>query len=130
MNDNRHSDLKGKLSKWLFAATLLLSLFTFPGLPYQSQTKYEAPKTTLVVNTKTSFAKSISYSRASAQNKLFSFAFKSLPRFEISRMHTRQVKTRITLFSRQSIVIKRSTFFYRAKAISRSAGDDPVISLG
>jgi hypothetical protein len=131
MNGNQHSNLKNKLPKWLFAVALLLSLFTFPGLPYQLQAKYEVPKTTLLFSIhREGPGKSITYNRVLAKSKLLSHPLPTTSSFELSRVHTLLVKTQISTLSEWGILLKRSIFFYQPKTIFSNTDGEPAILLG
>jgi len=131
MNNNQHNDLKNKLSKWLFAIAFLLSFFTFSGLPSQSLVKYEVPKTTLLVSIHNEGpGKSITYNRILAKNKQLTHPLQTISSFEISRLHTWQVRTRISMLSSKGILLKQFGFFYQPKTISSNTDSEPAILLG
>jgi hypothetical protein len=115
------------MSKCLLAVILLLSFFTFSGFVAQSKTTLNKPQTTLVVNSSFRPFKSINYKRA-----IVSLSSKDpvIPiLIDISRLHSQQVKIRITTLI--SLYIPRQTgLFYRPRTTSQNADNDSALILG
>ena len=118
---------KNSMSKCLLAVILLLSFFTFSGFVAQSKTTLNKPQTTLVVNSSFRPFKSINYKRA-----IVSLSSKDpvIPiLIDISRLHSQQVKIRITTLI--SLYIPRQTgLFYRPRTTSQNADNDSALILG
>jgi hypothetical protein len=124
MNNTRY---KNSISKWLFAAVLLLSFFIFSGFAAQIKTTLNKPQTTLEVSQNLLPSKSIHYKRA-----LISLRSKDpvVPiLIDISRLYSKQVKIQITTLI--SLYIPRQTaLFYKPKTTCQGADDDSALTLG
>jgi hypothetical protein len=125
-------DFKKECSKWLFAVIIFLSFFTFPGIVIQSYREPYAQQTTLVANRQTRFIKSISYKQALRQTyrSYPANAFFTNATFDISRLHTRQIQTRVDSLSLSYKCRPRTVFALLLKRIPQNAGDYPAIFLG
>jgi hypothetical protein len=127
MNNTLCHNLKNTFSKWLLAAVLLLSFFTFSGVVVQTQIKLDKPQTTLVVNANTRVIKSVNYNRllvpARFERPLIS-AF-----IRISRFHSQLVKIQTTKLS-EVCIPKQTALFYQPKITSKNADDHAAILLG
>lgn len=127
MNNIICYNLKNAFSKWLFAAVLLLSFFTFSGVVVQTQIKFDKPQTTLVVNANTRVIKSINYSRLLVPVHFECHVVAAY--IDISRFHSQLVKADIIKLS--AICIPKQTgLFYQPKITSKNAEDDAAILLG
>jgi len=103
----------------------LLSVFSFSGVAIQNQSDQFTLKTTLVVSPGNGYSRSISFTRASIQPLSI-----AIPAFNICRLHSLQIKTRLerlsVSFASQPEVVR----FYHVKTIPQNPGEVPAISLG
>jgi hypothetical protein len=131
MNNTRTYNYQNPFSKWLLAAVLLLSFFTFSGLVVQTQAKPNALQTTLVQINQNRVVKSITYKRAlgHTQNRLNTFSFFVTSAIDLSELHSRQVKTQISDHRGLNIPSLQTCFFYQHKTIPQSTSDNPAIAL-
>jgi hypothetical protein len=120
-------NLKRRFSKGLFAAVLLLSIFTFSGFVAQTSTVNNKPQTILVAKSQGRFVKGISYSRVVKEAAHKTVTFYSF--VELSRLHSNQVKIQIAVLSNRSMPTPGG-LFYRVKTIPQNPGDEPAIRLG
>lgn len=113
--------------KWLFAALLILSFFTFSGFTSPAQINSNKPKTTLITTSNLQLEKSISYKRAlkPAQPKYLSFS--SL--INANRLYTQQVKVQITELNVTDLLLQTG-LFYKPKTIPQNADEDSALILG
>ena len=126
MSINPNCKIRNTYSKWLFAALLILSFFTFSGFTSQTQSNSNKPKTTLITTSNLQLEKSISYKRAlkPAQPKYLSFS--SL--INANRLYTQQVKVRITELNVTDLRLQTG-LFYKPKTTSSNADDDSALIL-
>ena len=126
------SDLKKKCSKWPFAVILLLSFFSFSGIIIQPRPGPYSQQTTLVTNPQISFVKSISYKRALrlTYSCYSASSFFTISTFDISRLHSRQIRTSIYNLSMSYKCRPRIVFFLPVKMLPQNAGDYPASLLG
>ncbi len=131
MDNTRQHNYQNIFSKWLFAAILLMSFFSFSGLIVQTQTKPNALKTTLVIGNKTRVVKSITFNRAfgNTHGKLNSLSFLTTPAINLVYVHSRLVKTRIICLDSGDISSLSNYLFYQHKPIPQSAGDESTYFL-
>jgi hypothetical protein len=118
---------KNLVAKWLFAALLILSFFTFSGLISPTQTNPDQLQTTLVVNSGSRNIKSINYKRAliPEQRKYLSF----LSFVNADHLYVQQVKVRIKELG-AIVLVPQIALFYRVKTIPQSIGDEPNNLIG
>jgi len=125
MSNTRNNTVKNAISRWLLATILLLSVFSFSGVATQPQSDQFTLKTTLVVSPNNECGRSINFKRASILPLSI-----TTPAFNISRLHSLQIKTRLeqlsVCFANQPKVVR----FYHVKTIPQNPGEVPVISLG
>jgi hypothetical protein len=123
---------KNNSSKWLFAAILLVSFFTFSGIVLKPQATLNVQRTTLVVNPQTSQPKIISYKRAllQAYSDFSALSIFTISTFDISRIHSSQVCTCINSLLMSYKCRPKTAFFFPVKIFPQNAGDYPVIHLG
>jgi hypothetical protein len=124
MKSTRYKNL---VSKWLFAALLIVSFFTVSGIVSLTQINPDKPQTTLINVSNPQLTKSISYKRASkpAQPKylsLFSFV-------NADYLYTQQVKVRIKELV-AIVLVPQITLFYRVKTIPQNTGEEPASPIG
>jgi len=126
------SDFKNKCSKWLFAAILSVSFFTFSGIALKPQAGLNVHRTTLVANQQINLSKVISYKRALRQvyNSYSTLSIFTISTFDISRIHSRKVCTRINSVSMSYKSRTKTAFFFQIKAFPLNKGDYPSILLG
>ena len=124
MKSDRYKNL---VSKWLFAAFLILSFFTFSGFISQAPTNPDKPQTTLVVNSASRIVKSINYKRALIPEQpkylsLFSFV-------NTDYLYTQLVTVRIKKLG-ATVLLPQTALFYKVKTIPQNTGDKPAILIG
>ena len=126
------SDFKNKSPKWLFAAVLLLSFFTFSGIALKLQAEQYAQRTTLVANPQTGLVRSISYTGALRRvyNNDSTRLFFAISTFNISRAYSCEVCTCINHLAVAYKYRPKTAFFLLVKNFTQNAGDYPVIHLG
>jgi hypothetical protein len=127
MNITRN-DYQRLFSKWLFAAVLILSFFTFSGLVVKQQPKFAAQKTELVKANESRAAKSITFNRASKQipgifNTQGTFSVQII---SLARVHSGQVKMQFINCRLHKAL--PAGFFYRYKTIPGTNDAEPVAS--
>lgn len=116
------------IQKWLFAVVLLVGFAAVSGTPVQVQPDQSSLKTTLVVNPISHNGKTLSYARAvCSRSPAFHF---SLTFFNISLLHTLQVKTRLTMLPVYFAPQSQTRYFCHLKSSPQHTGDDPAICLG
>lgn len=127
MSVTPYCTIRNTCSKWLFAALLILSFFTFSGFTSQAQINSNKPKTTLITTSNLQLEKSISYKRAlkPAQPKYLSFS--SL--INANRLYTQQVKVQITELNVTDLLLQTG-LFYKPKTIPQNADEDSALILG
>lgn len=126
MSVAQNCKIRNIYSKWLFAALLILSFFTFSDFTAQTRTSLNKPQTTLVVNSSLRQFKSINYKRA-----LISLRSKDpvVPiLIDISRLYSQQVKIRITTLI-SSYIPLQTGLFYKPKTTPSNADDDSALIL-
>lgn len=123
---------KNNSSKWLLMAILLLSFFTFSGIVLKPQARLYVQQTTLVANPQTRFVRSISYKRAALgiYNGCSTRPFFAKSTFNISRMHSHQIRTCINSLEMSYRCRPKTAFFFPTKTFLQDASDYPIISLG
>lgn|GEM_PF-4880849 len=114
-------------SKWLFAAVLILSFFTFSGLSVKSQPRFAAQKTELVKANESNTVRTITFSRALKQipeslNPLFTFSVQVI---SLAQIHDLQAKTQFINCKQHNA--QPAVFFYQRKTISNNNGDEPIV---
>jgi hypothetical protein len=120
-----NTNYKNKISKWLFAAVLLLSFFAFSAFVSQPEGAPDKPQTTLEVNPNLRLSKSINYKRA-----LISLSPKELVvpiLIDISRLYSQQVRIRITELTKSYISLQTG-LFYRPKTTPQNADEDSALN--
>jgi hypothetical protein len=132
MSNALKNKYQNTFSKWLLAAVLLLSFFTFSGLAVQRQAKQDAQQTTLIVSKSTRIVKSISFNGAFrhcyAQYKTTTWLV--APFLNLVNQHNRQISIKIKNHSGSNSPVIQTCFFYRVKAVSQNTGDAPILPLG
>ncbi|WP_295798518.1 hypothetical protein [Mucilaginibacter sp.] len=125
MNITRN-DYQRLFSKWLLAAVLILSFFTFSGPGVRSQPKFAAQKTEVVKANESCSVRTISFSRALKQIPLgFSpSAIFSARVISLAQIHGVLAKTRF--INCQYCTRPRAVFFYQRKTIPNNNGDEPI----
>lgn len=131
MKNTRTYNYQTLLSKWLLAAVLLLSFFSFSGFVIQTQQKPGAPQTTWVQSSQNRVAKSITYKRALSQThyRLNTFSFFVLSSINLSEMHSKQVKVQMIGRCNPDIPGLSTLLFYQRKTSPKNTSDDPAIAL-
>jgi hypothetical protein len=131
MNNTRTYNYQNPFSKWLLAAVLLLSFFTFSGLVVQTRAKPNTLQTTLVQINQNRVVKSIAYQRAliHTQNRLNTLPFFVMSSINLSEVHSRQVKAQISDYRSLNIPSLQTCFFYQHKTIPQNTSDDPAFAL-
>ena len=126
MNTTRNCNYQRLFSKWLFAAVLILSFFTFPGLPFKQQPKFAAQKTELVKVDERRTPKSITFNSALRQipGNLNSHRIFSVQTLSLARFHSRQAKMQF-INCRIHITLPAG-FLYQSKTIPNSNDDEPI----
>ncbi len=125
MNITRN-DYQRLFSKWLLAAVLILSFFTFSGPGVRSQPKFAAQKTEFVKANESRSVKTISFSRALKQ---IPGSLPQLPAFfvrviSLAQIHGLLAKTQfINCQDRNALP---PVFFYQHKTIPNNNGDEPI----
>lgn len=119
---------KTKLNKWLLAATVFLSVFSFSGYAGQTQTRQEALNQTelfVAVTSKTN-KPTISYKKALASffslSNSISFDPKSILLFN------RLTKIKFDNLSKQDFIVFCSSRHFHCKIIPQSQDEDYLIS--
>ncbi|SHL88549.1 hypothetical protein [Mucilaginibacter sp. OK098] len=131
MKNIRTHNYQNLFSKWLFAAVLLLSFFTFSGLVVQTQVKPNATQTTLLQSAPGRAVKSIAYKRAlvHTKNKLNTLSFFSISSINLSEIHNGKANVQLTYYRALNILSLQTFFFYQHKTIPQNTSDDPAIAL-
>jgi len=113
-------------SKWLFAAVLILSFFTFSGPAVGPQPKFAAQKTELVKANESPSVKTISFSRALKQipGNPTPFAVFSVQVNSLAQIHSLQAKTQFINCQHRNAV--PAVFFYQHTTIPDINGDEPI----
>jgi hypothetical protein len=113
-------------SKWLLAAVLILSFFTFSGPAVGSQPKFAAQKTELVKPNESRTVKTISFNRAlkQIQGNLTLFAVFFVRVISLAQIHSLQAKTHFINCQHRNAV--PAVFFYQHKTIPNNNGDEPI----
>ena len=125
MNITRNN-YQNLFSKWLLAAVLILSFFTFSGLVVKQQPKFAAQKTELVKANESRAAKSITFNRALRQipgnfNTQGTFFAQII---SLARVHSGQVKMQFINCRLHKAL--PAGFFYRYKTIPNSNDAEPI----
>ena len=129
MSNKGHHNFQCTFSKWLLAAVLFLSFFTFGAPPLQSLIKPDAQQTTLLVSNSKCFVKSITYNRALQHvcSKHPATYFLVAPALNLINLHSRQINARLKNHAGPNLTRIQNGFFYRIKTPSPNTGDDPVL---
>jgi hypothetical protein len=132
MSNTSQHNYKNIISKWLLAALLLLSFFTFGASSLQSSIKHDGKQTTLLVSSSKRFVKSISFDRA--LQRLYckhpAISFLVAPALNLINLHSRQINMSLKKHTGPNLTRTQKGFFYQIKTTSPNAGDDPVLCLG
>ena len=120
------NDYKRLFSKWLLAAVLTLSFFTFSGPAVGPQLKFAAQKTELVKLNESRAVKTISFSRALKQipGNLGPFGVFSVQLISLAQIHSLRAKTQF--INCQHHTAPLAIFFYQHKTIPNNSGDEPI----
>jgi len=126
MNTARSRNYQLLFSKWLFAAVLILSFFTFSGAAVKQQSKFAVQKTELVKANESRAKKSISFNRALNQftggpNLLAIFSVQV-----ISLAHIHSLRAKTQLIDRQHRKPLAAAFFYQHKTMPNNSSDEPI----
>jgi len=128
MNKDPHRTGINSISKWLFALTLILAIFSYADLSSSIQNKPQVYQTTLQARPETGISKSIGYKRAlhcSHSNSLPVFDTHSV--FNLISLHTALLKTQLVKHSTPNIPVTRACLFCINKIIAPSKDDTPAI---
>jgi len=125
MNITRN-DYERLFSKWLLAAVLLLSFFTFSGPTVRLQPNFAAQKTELIKANESHAVKTISFSRALKQiqgshNPLAVFSVQVI---SLAQIHSMWVHTQLVNCQHRNAL--PAAFFYQHKTIPNNNGDEPI----
>lgn len=125
MNITRN-DYERLFSKWLLAAVLVLSFFTFSGPGVRPQPKFAVQKTELVKPNESHAVKTISFSRALKQiqgshNPLAVFSVQVI---SLAQIHSMWVHTQLVNCQHRNAL--PAAFFYQHKTIPNNNGDEPI----
>ena len=125
MNITRN-DYQRLFSKWLLAAVLILSFFTFSGPGVRSQPKFAAQKTELVKANESRAIKTISFSRALKQipGNLNPLAIFSVQVINLAQIHSLQAKTQFINCQHRTTL--PAVFFYQHKTILDNNGEESI----
>jgi hypothetical protein len=121
-----------KRSKWLLAAILVLSFFTFSGIVLKPQAAGYVQRTTLHAYPRAVLVRSISYRRAQCQfyKNHSTRSFFTISTFDLSRIYSRQISNRINSLSMSYKSRPKTDFFFPVKTFPQNAGDHPALHLG
>jgi hypothetical protein len=130
MNPLKHN-YQNLFSKWLLAAALVISFFTFSGLAVKTNAITNVPQTRLVQSGHSAVVKSITYKRALsfAQNKRYSSAHLILSTVKLSEIHSILLKTQIINLCSFNAGNPQISLFYQHKIIPQNTGDEPAVNL-
>lgn len=125
MNVTRN-DYERLFSKWLLAAVLILSFFTFSGLVVKQQPKFAAQKTELVKANEGRIVKSITFNRALRQipgnfNTQGTFSVQII---SLAKVHSGQAKMQFINCRLHKTL--PAGFFYQYKTIPNSNDAEPI----
>lgn len=120
---------QNRISKWLFAAVLLLCFFSFSGLTVRSaQTSSDAQQTSFLGRAKFRSVKSISYKSAYNQVKHFHSRFSPVSNlFHLAQLHTQVLSTRAGTYNVPLLNIQKISLFYRLKSVAQNDEENPAL---
>lgn len=119
---------QNRFSKWLFAAILLLSFFTFSGLELRAeQTSSDTQQTSFLGKAKFKSVKSIGYKRALNQVKHYQnhfFPINSL--CHLAQLHTLLLNAKAGNYNPPLLNIQKISLFYRLKSVVQNDDDRAI----
>jgi hypothetical protein len=132
MSNIKHHNCKNTLSKWLLAAVLLLSCFTFCGPSVQSPAKVCTRQTALLISNSASQVKGVLLYRIQRRpcTKQPAVYFYAVSSFNLVTLHSRQINTLLKNNSPAKLPVVHAGFFYQAKTIPQNTGDGSFSLLG
>ena len=128
MNKDWNLLYKNLISKWLFAAVLILSFCSYSGIPFADQCKPQTYQTVLQTDPKTRITKCITYIRALKQ--INGIGWSAIHSFKISSIlpYNNKLKTQLADHSAPYLPTAGASLFYQIKIITPNSDDsDPIV---